>query len=111
MICPFCQQELEENSLACTRCHAFYPQPAKPFGFNLRLVVAAGSMMLVLSVTLVDCVINWLPGGHSSLMASGSPQLPTQPKPDLKSPDVDKLILGWKQGQQDGGSAQPVKHR
>ena len=111
MICPFCQFELDVDTLSCPRCHAAYPQPAKPFGFRIRTMIAAGSIMVLLGFILVDCVISWLPGGPDSLIPTGSAQLPIQPLPDMKSAEVSRLLYNWRTGHQAVPTVEPNTHK
>lgn len=111
MICPFCQFDIDVETLECPRCNAAYPHPPRPFGFRIRTMLALGLMMTTMSYILVTCVISWLPGGIRSLIPTGSAQLPIQPMPDLKSADVDQLIYNWQSGHQAVPTVQPTIHR
>jgi hypothetical protein len=104
MICPYCQHELDVDSMGCPRCGAEYPRTGGPFGMGIRTAVAAGAMLTVLSLILVDCVINYLPVGN------GSPQQTMQAPPNLKSAEVNALLAKWAQHQQntDLPSPQPL---
>ena len=112
MICPFCQHELDVDTMSCPRCGAEYPQRGLPLGVGIRTLIASGAMMLVFSVILVDCVINYLPGGVNSTIPTGSAQLPIQPVPNLKSNDVNQLLSTWASGTQNTADRLPtfVKH-
>src|SRR5258708_6551706 len=100
MICPYCQHEIDVDTLECPRCFTPYPRAGMPFGFNLRKMLAASVMMLVFSLILVDCVFNYLPGGVDSTIPTGSSQLPIQPLPNTKSQEVNALLGRWAAGQQ-----------
>lgn len=100
MICPFCQHDLDVETLSCPRCHTEFPRSGKPFGFGIRTAAAAFLMMTLMSLILVDCVLNWLPGGPDSLLPTGSAQLPNHPLPNMKSPEVNTLMNQWASGQQ-----------
>jgi hypothetical protein len=107
MICPYCQHDLDVESLSCPRCGAEYPRPGMPFGMGLRTTLAASAMMVVFSLVLVDCVLNYLPGGVNSTMPIGSSQLPSQTPPTVKSIDAQQQLDRWAQGQQNTAFAQP----
>jgi hypothetical protein len=111
MICPFCQFELDVETLSCPRCHAAFPQPAKPFGFRIRTMVATGSMLLLLTFMLVECVVSYLPGWPKSQIPCCSGQLPIQPLPNMKSPEVNALITNWQHGSQAVWTVQPNTRR
>jgi hypothetical protein len=111
MICPFCQFDLDVETLECPRCHAAYPQPAKPFGFRVRTMVAVGSMMMVMTFLLVDCVMSYLPGWPNSTISTASPQMRQQPYPDLKSVEVNQLLYDWQTGHQAVHTAEPNVHK
>jgi hypothetical protein len=107
MICPYCQHELEVESLSCPRCLAAYPRAGAPFGTGVRVTVAAGAMMLVASLILVQCVVAYLPGGsHAVLSAQSKLFTGTQP-PDFRSPDLDRTLGQWAAHQQSGGEGRP----
>ena len=101
MICPYCQHELDVATLSCLRCGAEYPRQGMPFGIGLRTLAAATAMMLVFSVMLVNCVLDYLPGGPNSTIRSGSPQLASQQLPNLKSSEVGQLLGRWGAGEQE----------
>jgi hypothetical protein len=111
MICPYCQHEIDVDTLSCPRCHTDYPRSGKPFGFGLRTAVAGTAMLLVCSLILVDCVIDELPGGPDSSVPSGSAQLPYQPVPNAKSQEVVQQLQRWTQQQQNGSQAIPPNRR
>jgi hypothetical protein len=107
MICPYCQHELDVETLSCSRCGAEYPQRGLTFGVGLRTLVAGSAMMLVLSLILIDCVLNYLPGGADSTIPTGSAQLPIQPLPDLTSPEIGHMLGNWQAGQQNASQTLP----
>ena len=95
MICPYCQHDLSVVTMSCPRCGAEYPRAGAPFGFSIRIATAAGAMMVVSSLILVDCVMNYLPGGIHSGLPAATAQQSIRPPPDLKSPDVNAMLNSW----------------
>ncbi len=95
MICPYCQHDLSVVTMSCPRCGAEYPSGGMPFGLNIRVAVAAGAMMLVSSLILVDCVMNYLPGGIHSAVPMATAQQSIRPPADMKSPDVSAMLNRW----------------
>jgi hypothetical protein len=107
MICPYCQHELDVETMSCLRCGAEYPRRGHGLGMGARAFALTGAMLLVFSVMLVDCVLNHLPGGVDSTMPTGSDQLPYQLPPNLKSADVNQLLSRWAAGQQNASQPLP----
>ncbi len=70
MLCPFCQHELDLEGMRCPRCGAEYPVSGAGFGLRLRTLAIAGVLMTIVSLIMVDCVLNDLPG---SLAPGASP--------------------------------------
>jgi hypothetical protein len=62
-------------------------------------------MLTLLSMIMVDCVIDYLPDGN------GSPQDTYQASPNRKSAEVNAMLAKWAQHQQstDAALPQPVK--
>jgi hypothetical protein len=107
MICPYCQHDIDVDTLACARCGAAYPRRGLPFGIGLRTLTAAGAMMLLFSVILVDCVLTYLPGGARSTISLGSPQRPIQPLPGMKSFEVGHMLGNWGASKQNADQPLP----
>jgi hypothetical protein len=107
MICPYCQHELSVVTMSCPRCGAEYPRSGMPFGMGLRVAAAAGAMMFVSSLILVDCVMNYLPGGSDSSMPAMAEQQSIRPPPDMKSPAVSAMLARWAAQQQNADQPLP----
>jgi len=108
MICPYCQHELDVATLSCLRCGAEYPRAGRPFGYSIRTAIASGAMLLVFTLILTQCVLVYLPGGkYSDLPSGASAQLPIQPLPGLKSPEVMRALARWSSGKQADGPTPP----
>jgi hypothetical protein len=99
MICPYCQHDLEVDGLACPRCGAEFERRVAPFGIGLRLAAISGVLLLVFSVMLVDCVLNWLPGGPDSRFATLQ-QLQAAEPPDFRSAAVNGTLTRWSEHEQ-----------
>jgi hypothetical protein len=113
MICPFCQYELDIEQMSCSNCGAAFPRTGTAaFGVKLRTLAVSGVLLLFASVILVDCVLNYLPGGpNSSFFARGSPQAALGPSPNMKSPEVQALMQSWANGVQPSQNPPPeTKH-
>jgi hypothetical protein len=106
MICPYCQHELEVESLSCPRCFAEYPRASRPFGFGLRLTVAATAMMMVSTLILVQCVVAYLPGGKYAVIPDNSMIFSGGTATNRKSPEVEKMLARWAAHQQN--AEQPI---
>lgn len=101
MICPFCQCELDVELQHCPNCAAAVPHKGPEFGVKLRTLMVSGSMLLIATMILNNCVINYLPGGtHSAYFAPGSPQAALGPGPNMKSADAQALLQKWTNNQQ-----------
>ena len=94
MICPYCQHDLDVDSLSCPRCFAEYPGGSKPFGMSLRKAIAGAVVVTVFSLMLVSCVFSFLPS------MSGSPQRQLTPPLNQKSAEVNALLRKWASQQQ-----------
>lgn len=93
MICPYCQHDLDVDSMACPRCGAEYPRGRKPYGVGIRMTVFGVAMMTMISLVLVECVFSGLPDLNS-------PQQQLTAPPDFKSAEVQAQLRKWRQGQQ-----------
>jgi hypothetical protein len=107
MICPYCQHDLEVESLSCPRCFAEYPRPARPFGFGLRLTAAAGAMLFLMTLIVTQCVAVYLPGGSHAVLPSGSKIFSGTQAPDFRSADVDRELGRWAAHQQNADHPLP----
>ncbi len=98
MLCPFCQYELDETQLSCSNCAAqFHNHGFTSLVGKFRTLLVSGALLVVATMMLHNCVINFLPGGiDSGYKAPGSPQVAYGPGPDMKDPDVRRLLLDWK---------------
>ena len=112
MLCPFCQYDLNIEEMACPNCGAEFPRGGVWAGLRLRTLAISGGMLILASVILVDCVLNYLPGGRNSgFYAPGSPQAALGPGPDLKSPQLQQLLQSWQNNVQPSQNpAAEVKH-
>lgn len=100
MICPYCQHELDVDCPTCPRCGAEYERRGGPFGVGLRVVLASGLMLMLSTLILVDCVLNYLPGGADSPFPATAAQAVMHQQPDFRSPDVQRTIDRWEQHEQ-----------
>jgi hypothetical protein len=100
MNCPFCHYELDIEEASCANCGAALQRGTLvPFGIKLRTLGFAGAMLLLTSMILSTCVLNYLPGNiHSGFQALKSPQQPLGPAPDLRSADLQGQVLNWQHG-------------
>jgi len=106
MICPYCQHELDVESMSCPRCFAEYPRASRPFGFGLRLTLAATAMMMASSLILVQCVVAYLPGGKYATIPETSMIFSGGTATNRKSPEVEQMLTRWTAHQQN--AEQPV---
>lgn len=109
MLCPHCQAELDEDGEACPRCHAEFPTRSRNRGgvVKLRLLAVSGAMLMVTTLVLVDCVLNFAPNGRDSgTVAPSSPQASAGPPPNLKTSQAQAQLMMWRNQVQ--GSQNPV---
>jgi hypothetical protein len=107
MICPYCQHDLEVETLSCPRCFAEYPQASRPFGFGLRMTAAAAAMMLASSLMVVQCVLPYLPGGTYAAIPANSAIFSGGTATNRKSPEVEKMLARWAGHQQNAEQSIP----
>jgi len=64
MICPFCQAPLDPKATSCPRCAAAYPGGGSGVmaGFRFRTFLPVFILIFLLSLMLVNCVLDRLPG-------------------------------------------------
>jgi len=110
MICPFCQSELDVDELSCPNCSAVFPRRTPGLlGVRIRIFALTGGMLLLCSMLLTYCVLNYLPGGRdSAYYAPGSPQVASGPGPDMKSPVLQRILQLWQAGVQPSQNPNPA---
>jgi hypothetical protein len=117
MICPFCQHDLNVEEGLCPNCAAVYPRPSGlPFGVKVRTVMVGGVMTLFSVIMLFSCTLKYIQsnyevpacqtrstGGNceiSTREAWISPQTSQFGGPDMKTPELQQLLLMWNNGEQ-----------
>jgi hypothetical protein len=100
MICPYCQHDLDVQSLSCPRCFAEYPRSGPTFGFGMRISVAAGALLLATSLVLVNCVFTLLPGGSHAGVTANSRLFSGTQGPDFNGTDAARTLRLWYAHQQ-----------
>jgi hypothetical protein len=117
MICPFCQHELVVEHDVCPNCAAVFPhRTGAPFGVKVRNLLLGGAMLFLSAFILQECVLTNIQSNYvvaaCSLHSTGgncevstrqawlSPQGSQFGPPDVKSPELQQLILLWQNNEQ-----------
>ncbi len=115
MTCPFCQHELNTDTLACDRCGALYPvRGGMSFRFKVRTTLVGLFMLMLTAIFLQSCVITYInsdtvvsqcmlftTGGNCAINSKTqyiSQQSSQFGGPKLKSYDLQTMMLDWGQG-------------
>jgi hypothetical protein len=108
MICPYCQHDLEVETLSCPRCFAEYPRTSRPFGFGLRVTAAASAMLFVSTLIVVQCVVAYLPGGKHARLSADAKIFSGGTATNFKSAEVNELLARWASHQQNSEMKLPA---
>lgn len=100
MNCPFCRADLDPRTMSCPRCGAEHPTggTSVALGFRLRSLFVAFMLILVMSLILVNCVLERLPSSSQTER--------------LRSPAVMRelqMMQRHQQGTQNTGAPPPMR--